>query len=142
MEKSIVILISEDDSGHYVLLKHRLRKAGIDNEIKRLCDGQETLDFLYSKDPQQEGSNHRYVLLLDIRMPKVDGIEVLRQVRSDPNFENLPIAMVTSSDDPENMRCCRDLGCDAYIVKPLTEDSIETIKELCSPHFASAQPQA
>lgn len=139
MEKNTVILISEDDSGHFLLLKHRIRKAGVSNEIIRLCDGQETLDFLYNTghapgmDP-----NKKYVLLLDIRMPKIDGIEVLRRVRQDDNFADLPIAMVTSSDDPDNKRCCRDLGCNGYVVKPLTDDSIETIKELCNSYCVSA----
>ncbi len=140
MEKTIVILISEDDAGHYVLLKHRIRKADIGNEIVRLCDGQEQLDYLYGTGtkPGMDPSNN-YVLLLDIRMPKVDGIEVLTQVRNAPRFANLPIAMVTSSDDPENMHRCRELGCDAYIVKPLNEKSIETIRELCNSRFASAE---
>lgn len=139
MEKDVTILISEDDKGHFVLLKHRLRHAGIQNEIVHFADGQETLDFLNGMgsepgmDPQR-----RYLLLLDIRMPKVDGIEVLKTVKQDQRFEDIPVIMVTSSDDPNNIHRCRELGSDGYIVKPLNSNSIETIKNFCNSHHVAS----
>ena len=83
MKKEVVILIAEDDEGHAALIKKNLKRAGISNEIVHFKDGVEALDFLMGSNG---GGPHRkpnvaYMLLLDIRMPKVDGVEVLRQVK-------------------------------------------------------------
>jgi len=119
MVKGVTILISEDDRGHFVLMKHCLRDAGIDNEIVWLCDGQETLDFLFTHDGQPNlPPVDKYILLLDIRMPKIDGIEILADIKKDERLDHLPVVIVTSSDNPDNIRRCRELGCDGYIVKP------------------------
>ncbi len=131
MVKEITILISEDDRGHFILMKHCLRNAGIDNEIVWLCDGQETLDFLFTHDGQPNLQRaEKYILLLDIRMPKIDGIEILADIRKDERLDHLPVVIVTSSDNPDNIRRCRDLGCDGYIVKPLDEEAIAMIERL------------
>lgn len=113
----VIILIAEDDKGRYVLTKNYLRKVGIDNEIVWLEDGQATLDYLYN------GSNalikgKKFMLLLDIRMPKVDGIEVLERLKQDDNFDNISVIMLTTSEDQQLARRCYDLGCDAHIIKP------------------------
>lgn len=139
MEKEVKILISEDDNGHFILLRHRLRHSGIDNEIIHFSDGQETLDFL-NENSSESGMNadKRYLMLLDIRMPKVDGLEVLKTVKQDQRFQDIPVIMVTSSDDPDNIRRCRQLGSDGYIVKPLDQKAVDTIKNYCnSNHVAS-----
>ena len=139
MEKDVTILISEDDKGHFVLLKHRLRHADIQNEIIHFADGQETLDFLNGNGPETGmDPQKQYLLLLDIRMPKVDGIEVLKTVKQDQRFEDIPVIMVTSSDDPDNIQRCREFGSDAYIVKPLDSNSIETIKNYCDSHHVAS----
>jgi len=131
MLKDVTILISEDDRGHFILMKHRLRNAGIDNEIVWLCDGQETMDFLFAREGrvnlQPPG---KYILLLDIRMPKIDGIEILAQIRKDRRLNHMPVVVVTSSDNPDNIRRCRSLGCDGYIVKPLDDEAITLIERL------------
>ena len=133
MVKDVIILISEDDRGHFILMKHCLRDAGIDNEIVWLCDGQETLDFLYTHDGQPNlPPVDKYILLLDIRMPKIDGIEILEEIKKDERLDHLPVVIVTSSDNPDNIRRCRDLGCDGYIVKPLDEEAIAMIERLAA----------
>ncbi len=131
MVKDVTILISEDDRGHFILMKHYLRNAGIDNEIVWLCDGQETLDFLFTHDglPNLQQTD-KYILLLDIRMPKIDGIEILQEIRQDEGLNHMPVVIVTSSDNPDNIRRCRDMGCDGYIVKPLDEKAIALIERL------------
>ncbi len=133
MVKDVTILISEDDRGHFILMKHCLRNAGIDNEIVWLCDGQETLDFLFTHDGQLNlPAVDKYILLLDIRMPKIDGIEILEDIKKDERLDHLPVVIVTSSDNPDNIRRCRDLGCDGYIVKPLDEEAIAMIERLAA----------
>jgi len=131
MENDVVILISEDDRGHFILMKHALRKAGISNELVWLCDGQETLDYVYTPERQIKlHDNKRYILLLDIRMPKIDGLDILEELRKDDRLKHLPIVMVTSSDNPDNVRLCRDRGCDGYVVKPLDERAMEMLRAL------------
>ncbi len=133
MVKNVTILISEDDRGHFILMKHCLRNAGIDNEIVWLCDGQETLDFLFTHDGQPNlQPADKYILLLDIRMPKIDGIEILEEIKKDDRLDHLPVVIVTSSDNPDNIRRCRDLGCDGYIVKPLDEEAIALIERVAA----------
>jgi CheY-like chemotaxis protein len=130
---NVIILISEDDRGHFILIKHALRNAGIDNEIVWLCDGQETLDFIYTPEGEVKlEDDKRYMLLLDIRMPKIDGIDVLEEVKRDHRLKDIPVVMVTSSDNPDNIRLCGRLGCDGYIVKPLDDSATDLIRRLAS----------
>ena len=98
----------------------------------RLKDGQETLDFLFRR-----GSGpHRvvgtpYLLLLDIRMPRVDGVEVLRQIKQDAKLRKLPVIIITTTDDPREIENCHNLGCSNYIAKPIDYDRfIEAIRRL------------
>lgn len=131
MLDDVTIIISEDDKGHFILMKHQLKKAGICNEIVWLCDGQETLDFLYAEEFEpQADKRKRYIILLDIRMPKIDGIEVLKKVKHDEKLKAIPVIMVTSSDHPDNIRRCQTLGCDGYIIKPLDDNAIELIERV------------
>lgn len=120
----LTILIAEDDDGHAELIIENLRDAGINNKIVRFRDGQETLDFFFSPQQAPDTGKHRvhgqaYMLLLDIRMPKVDGIEVLRQIKSDPELRKMPVLMLTTTDDPREIEKCYSLGCSCYITKPL-----------------------
>ena len=133
MVKDVTILISEDDRGHFILMKHCLRNAGIDNKIVWLCDGQKTLDFIFTHNGQLNlPPGDKYILLLDIRMPKIDGIEILEEIKKDDRLNHLPVVIVTSSDNPDNIRRCRSLGCNGYIVKPLDEEAIALIEKLAA----------
>ena len=90
----------------------------------RFCDGQEVLDFLLgrSKEPVFD-RDCPYLLLLDIRMPKVDGVEVLRQIKLDANLRKLPVIILTTTEDPREVERCHELGCNIYIQKPVSFDS-------------------
>lgn len=120
MEKDKIIIIAEDDAGHSLLMTRNFRRAGITNEILHFSDGQELLDFLFLRhktlirDPQIP-----YLLLLDVRMPKVGGIEVLRQVRADKQLRTLPVITISTTDDPAVVTECYRLGCNFYIAKPV-----------------------
>ncbi len=132
MKKDIVILLAEDDAGHTALIKRNLKRAGLANQMLHFEDGQEILNFLFKTDggPQRE-SGTGYLLLLDIRMPKVDGVEVLRQIKQDPELRKLPVIMLTTTDDPREIERCHHLGCSNYIAKPIDYDKfVEAIKQL------------
>ena len=132
MRKEVVILIADDDPGHARLIEKNLERAGLRNPILRFDDGQQILDFLYCR----ETAPHRqvdtpYLLLLDIRMPKVDGVDVLRQVKADAELRKIPVLMLTTTDDPREVERCHALGCNNYIVKPVDYGKFaEAIKQL------------
>ena len=132
MNKEGIILIAEDDEGHFELIKRTLQRVGVCNEILRFADGQETLDFLFIKgDGPKREPNKEYLLLLDIRMPKVDGVEVLEKVKQDPELKKIPVIMLTTADDPITIERCHDLGCGVYIVKPVEyEDFTDAVRKI------------
>ena len=119
MIQETVILIAEDDSGHFALVKRNLWRSCVVEDIIQFQDGQEILDFLFSDEPGQgRKPNSRYIIMLDIRMPKVDGKEVLAKVKGDPSLKNIPVIMLTTTDDLDEIDRCYKLGCNFYIVKP------------------------
>ncbi len=132
MNKEVSILIAEDDEGHASLIRKNLKRAGISNEILHFKDGQEILDFLMgNKEAHHRKSGAAYLLLLDIRMPKVDGVEVLRQVKKDEELRKIPVIMITTTDDPREVEKCHKLGCSNYITKPIDYDRfVESIRQL------------
>jgi CheY-like chemotaxis protein len=132
MKDEVVILIAEDDDGHFFLIKKNLERFGINNSIIRFINGQEILDFLFrkGKGPIRE-LDKGYLLLLDINMPKVDGVEVLKLIKDEPELDNIPVVILTTSDDQAKADECRELGCTAYIVKPVEyEDFVSTIRDI------------
>jgi len=128
----VTILIAEDDDGHAELIQEYLQEAGVRNPVLRFRDGQATLDFMFRRgEGSQRQSGRAYLLLLDIRMPKVDGIQVLRQMKGDPELHKIPIIMLTTTDDPREIETCYSLGCNCYITKPVEFSKFaETIKRL------------
>jgi CheY-like chemotaxis protein len=130
--REVVILVAEDDAGHARLIEKNLTRAGLHNGIRRFDNGQAVLDFLFRRGP----GPHReldtpYLLLLDIRMPQVDGVEVLRQLKGDPELRKIPVLVLTTTDDPREVERCHAIGCASYIVKPVDYDKFaEAIKSL------------
>ena len=132
MTRNVIILIADDDAGHARLIEKNLNRAGLMNRILRFEDGQQILDFLLRRgDGPQCSSDAAYMLLLDIRMPKVDGVEVLRQLKAHPELRKIPVSMLTTTDDPREVERCHGLGCNNYIVKPVDYDKFsEAIRQL------------
>jgi CheY-like chemotaxis protein len=132
MTKEVVILIADDDAGHTRLIEKNLSRAGLHNPTQRFENGQQVLDFFFGKgDGPRCRPDTAYLLLLDIRMPKVDGVEVLRQVKRDGVLRKMPVIMLTTTDDPREVARCHELGCNSYIVKPVDYDKFaEAIKNL------------
>lgn len=132
MSNAPIILIVEDDEGHALLVRESLEEAGLSNTIMHFRDGQAVLDFLFGKGPQPHMEKGLpYLVLLDIRMPKIDGIEVLRQIKAQPHLYKLPIIMLTTTDDPREVARCHELGCSVYLQKPVQyEKFAEAIRRL------------
>jgi CheY-like chemotaxis protein len=132
MEKNLTIIIAEDDEGHALLIRRNLIRSGIANPIVHLRDGEEVLNFFY-KEPREyaRDPNRSFILLLDIKMPKIDGIEVLEKLKGDPDLKKIPVIMITTTDNPREIEICHKLGCNSYIVKPIDyEKFIEIVKRL------------
>ncbi len=119
-KRAPVILIVDDDEGHAVLVRDSLQEAGLSNRIEHFPDGQAVLDFFFPRGggPAME-KEQAYLILLDIRMPKVDGVEVLRRLKADKDLRKLPIIMLTTTEDPREVARCHDLGCNIYLQKPI-----------------------
>ncbi len=117
---AVTIVIAEDDDGHARLITEQLEEAGVNNPILRLKDGRETLDFFFrSGNGLKAEADSGYLLLLDIRMPKVDGITVLRRLKEDAELRRLPVIMLTTTDDPRDVDACYGAGCNNYLTKPV-----------------------
>jgi CheY-like chemotaxis protein len=119
VDPGLAILLVEDDEGHAELIKDCLKEAGVGNTIMRFRDGQEIIDYLFGHHEVTSGVQRAYVVLLDIRIPKVDGQEVLRRIKSDERLKSLPVVMLTTTDDPREVQASYRIGCNAYITKPV-----------------------
>jgi len=120
MQNEVVVLIAEDDDGHAELICHNLQEAGISNPLIRFANGLEAWSFLSQTGPGPHREiNKAYLLLLDIRMPKMDGVEVLRRIKGYPRLHSIPVIMLTTTNDPREIKECYELGCNCYITKPV-----------------------
>lgn len=126
------ILVAEDDEGHATLVQRNLRRAGIVNEVVWVRDGQEALDYICSEGAYT-GRPHTQplVVLLDINMPRMGGIETLRRLKADARTKTIPAVMLTTTDDPGEVERCYELGCGVYITKPVDYDAFcEVVRRL------------
>lgn len=128
----LVILLAEDDDGHASLIQRNLKRAGVVNQVVHVHDGQEALDYLHHRGAYaSRPPGGPLLLLLDINMPRIDGVEVLRQVKADPATAKLPVLMLTTTDDPREVGRCYQLGCGVYITKPVQYDQFaEAVQRL------------
>jgi CheY-like chemotaxis protein len=116
----VTILMAEDNIGHATLIQKALRDAGLVNPIRHFKDGREILDYLEAADTEQAiQAGKSFLLLLDIQMPRVDGVEVLRALKGNPALKTIPAIMLTTTDDPREIQRCYELGCNFYITKPV-----------------------
>ena len=125
------ILLVEDDPNDVELTVMALTENHLANEIVVARDGEEALDFLYRRGAHEsrEAANP-IVVLLDLKLPKVDGLEVLKQVKSDPDLRAIPVVMLTSSREERDLIRSYDLGTNAYVAKPVGfEELVESVKK-------------
>jgi CheY-like chemotaxis protein len=126
MENKIVeILLIEDNPYEAELAIRSLRKYNFTNNLYHIDDGAEALDFIFERG-KYEGMGIRSkpkLIMLDIKLPKVDGIEILRQLKAHERTKTIPVVILTSSKENQDIKACYDLGANSYIVKPVEFDS-------------------
>ena len=126
-------MLVEDDEGHRLLIRENLRAGGIVNEIVEMTNGQEAIDYVTRRGQYQDPakSPRPGLILLDIKMPKLDGFAVLTAIKSDTTLRRIPVLMLTSTDDQNEINRCYGLGANSYVVKPIRYDDFqERIKAL------------
>jgi CheY-like chemotaxis protein len=126
------ILMVEDDPKDVELTLTALGDYNLTNEVVVVHDGEEALDYLYRRGSFKErNSENPAVLLLDLKLPKVDGLEVLQQIKSDETLKMIPVVVLTSSREERDMVASYKLGVNAYVVKPVEfHQFVNAIKEL------------
>jgi CheY-like chemotaxis protein len=132
MAKPAKILLVEDDPNDVELTISALTESRLGNEVVVVHDGEEALEYLYRRGAYEARDEaDPAVVLLDLKLPKVDGLEVLKQVKSDPNLRTLPIVVLTSSREEHDLVRSYTLGTNAYVVKPLDfRQFMEAVREL------------
>ena len=126
------ILLAEDDPKDVELTINALDEYNLANDILVVRNGVEALDYLYRRGAfAQEPDGNPIVILLDLKMPKVDGIQVLRQIKSDKHLQMIPVVVLTSSNESQDLETCYQLGANAYVVKPVKfTDFVEAVREV------------
>jgi CheY-like chemotaxis protein len=122
--KPVTIIMVEDDEGHARLIERNIRRAGVNNEIIPFTNGTDALAFLLGPDGSGEVSANRALLiLLDLNLPDMTGVDILTKVKSNPHLKRTPVVILTTTDDQREIQRCYDLGANVYITKPVNYDS-------------------
>ena len=126
------ILLVEDNPQDVELTLEALTEHNLANNVIAVNDGVEAIDYLYYKGRfKDRKKGHPAVMLLDIKMPRMDGIEVLETIRADEKFKSLPVVMLTSSREEPDLKKCYALGVNAYVVKPVNfKDFLDAVKQI------------
>jgi CheY-like chemotaxis protein len=130
-EQTRIILMADDDEGDRLLVRDAWESSGLDNDLRFVRDGQELMDYLLrqgvycspSRSPRPD------LILLDLNMPRKNGHEVLREMKANPNLEQIPVVMFTSSTADEDVARTYSLGGNSYITKPLTYTDLMRVIE-------------
>lgn len=132
MAKVKRILLVEDRQHDIELILAALAENHLANEVMILRNGAEALDYLYLRGPSElQAESNPAVVLLDIKLPKIDGLEVLRQMKSDPALRSIPIVILSSSREDQDLVKSYGLGANAYVVKPVNfQEFVEVIKQV------------
>ncbi len=129
----VEILLVEDNMSDAELTLRALRKEKLTNNIVHVTDGEEALDFLYNRGAFSDRHPDRKpkIVILDLKLPKVDGLEVLKVIKSDPNLNRIPVVVLTSSSEEPDLQESYRLGVNSYIVKPVEFDKfVEAVRTL------------
>ena len=133
LNQDIQILLVEDNKSDAMLTIRALKKHNLANQLVHLIDGAQALDFIFAKGAYEgrDMNNMPKVIFLDIKMPKVSGLEVLRAIKSDARTRMIPVVMMTSSKEESDVVASYDLGANSYVVKPVGFSNFsKTIAEL------------
>jgi CheY-like chemotaxis protein len=126
VSEQVTILIAEDDEGHATLIQRNLRRASTPADAVRVRDGQELLDYMYRRGPwHARGEHDALLILLDLNMPRIGGLEALEQLKRDGAFSHIPVFILTTTDNPFELDRCYARGASACIVKPVDYGSFK-----------------
>ena len=120
----VTIVMIEDDEGHARLIERNIRRSGVNNEILPFSNGTDAVRHLFGSDGT--GINHKgraLLILLDLNLPDMTGIEILRQIKANQYLKTTPVVVLTTTDDSQEIKRCYELGCNVYITKPVNYES-------------------
>jgi CheY-like chemotaxis protein len=114
----------EDDEGHARLIERNIRRSGVNNEIVPFASGTAALQYLFGSDGSGRGhKGEALLILLDLNLPDMGGIEILQRVKQDQHLKCTPVVVLTTTDDSQEIKRCYELGCNVYITKPVNYES-------------------
>ena len=141
---STTLVIVDDDPAHSVLIKRSLKRSGLESKMVFLQSGKQVLDYVFGEgEYSSQPRPFSLTLILDINMPGINGIQVLKRLKSSEITGHIPVFMLTTTDDPKEIDECYRHGCNAYVIKPVNHDEfVNRIRELGNfikvmqiPHF-------
>jgi CheY-like chemotaxis protein len=124
MSDPVTIIMIEDDEGHARLIERNIRRSGVNNAIIPFSNGTDAIAYLFGKDGSGlERKDDALLILLDLNLPDMTGIEILRRVKENPYLKHAPVVVLTTTDDSREIKRCYELGCNVYVTKPVNSDS-------------------
>lgn len=128
----VTIVMIEDDEGHARLIEKNIRRAAVSNDLLAFTNGASALQFLFGADGSGEVSKGRqFVLLLDLNLPDMSGLDILAQIKGNPHLRCVPVVVLTTTDDAQEIRRCYDQGANFYVTKPVSyEGFANAIRQL------------
>lgn len=128
----VTIVMIEDDAGHARLIEKNIRRAGVNNEIRPFTTGADALAYLLGSDGSgQQHKGEALLILLDLNLPDMSGVDILQKIKQSKGLHRAPIVVLTTTDDRREIQRCYDLGCNVYITKPVDyEQFAQAIRQL------------
>ncbi len=120
MVHPVTIVMIEDDEGHARLIERNIRRAGVNNSIVPFSNGTEAVAYLF--DPAANLPSRHLLILLDLNLPDMMGVDLLAKIKADPQTRRSPVMVLTTTDDEREIQRCYDLGANVYITKPVNYD--------------------
>lgn len=136
MTETDLIMMIEDDEGHARLIEKNIRRSGMVNPIDRCPDGTTALASLFGDGERGPAHARPALILLDLNLPDMTGADILKRIKENPSVRHIPVIVLTTTDDKLEIQRCYDLGCNAYLTKPLVDQRFaNAIRQLG--HFLS-----
>jgi CheY-like chemotaxis protein len=133
------LLLVEDDLNDIFLIKRAFKLAGIQDRLHIVTDGEQAIDYLRGRGAYADRSRYPLpkLMVMDIRMPRLSGFEVLHQLKNDPVLHRVPIVIVSASDNPADINRAYELGANAYMIKPVDFRAVEDLFEAITRYWGS-----